>query len=207
MKALSQTCPLHLASGSPRRRELLESVGIPLVVSAPSVDEDSRAGESPDAYVERIVAAKIEAARATSLRVDRAAILVADTIVVSDGNLLGKPADRSEAMAMVTRIAGKAHEVKTRFHLEIVGAPGAALARTVATRVFVRPLPPAWIERYADTGEGMDKAGGYAVQGRFAFAVERIEGSYTNVVGLPLCEVVRAMDDLHLVPTFLAAAT
>jgi septum formation protein len=197
---LSRSTPLLLASGSPRRRALLESAGIPLVVRPADVDEAERAHETPEAYAERVVTAKMQAARAQATG-PFAAILVADTIVVCDGRVLGKPSSRDEAIDIVTRLSGRAHEVKTRFALERIGGRAdraQAVARTVVTEVHVRALPRVWIERYADTKEGFDKAGSYAVQGRFAFAIERIVGSYTNVVGLPLCEVVQALDDLGL---------
>jgi septum formation protein len=201
---LSDDTPLLLASASPRRRELLASVGLPLVVDPVGADESEREGEPPEVYLERVVRAKLHASRDRAAG-SIAARLVADTIVVADGRVLGKPRDRAEAIEIVSALSGRAHEVKTRFHVERVGPePQRELARTVTTRVHVRELPRAWIERYADTGEGSDKAGAYAIQGRFAFAVERVEGSYTNVVGLPLCEVVAALDGLGLIPRFLA---
>ncbi len=187
---------LILASASPRRRELLASLGLPFRAVACAVDEAERAGEQPEAYLERIVGMKLEAAR---LGMDPAcaAVLVADTTVVCEGAILGKPRDVAEARAMVASIAGRAHEVKTRFCVELAGG-AKSVATTVTTKVIVRSLPPEWIDAYAATGEGLDKAGAYAIQGRFAFAVERIEGSYTNVVGLPLSEVVSALDALGL---------
>lgn len=211
MRVLSHSSPLVLASGSPRRRQLLESVGIPLRVLRCEIDEDVRGAETPDAYLERIVAAKLAAAqdalRATVELAAHSVLLVADTTVTLDGEILGKPTDPEAGARMIAQLAGRAHEVKTRFGIAVAGEgseAGKVLAETVCTRVFVRALSDAWIERYARCGEGDDKAGGYAVQGRFAFAIERIEGSYANVVGLPLCEVVRALDALGLIPWFLS---
>lgn len=176
-------------------------MGIPLVVRAAAVDEDAHAGERPDAYLQRIARAKLEAALSVKPS-DAAATLVADTIVVCDGAMLGKPRDRDDAIDIVRRLSGRAHEVETRF-LIATRENQEPRGASVTTRVFVRALSAAWIERYADTKEGFDKAGSYAVQGIFAFAIERIEGSYTNVVGLPLCEVVRTFDELGMIPRFL----
>jgi septum formation protein len=188
--------PLVLGSASPRRRELLELLGVPFLVRAVDVDEGARAGEKPEAYLERVAQAKLEAVRAAGS--ERAgAILVADTTVVAPGDhVLGKPADDAEAAAMLARLAGATHEVKTRFLLA-APPPGPALhAETVTTRVSFRPLSGAEIARYVATGEGRDKAGSYAVQGRAAAFVSRLEGSYTAVVGLPLCEVAVALRGL-----------
>jgi septum formation protein len=186
--------PLVLGSASPRRRELLSLMGIPLVVRAASVDESQRPAESPDAYLERIALAKLDAIRSLGSAGD-CGVLVADTIVVApDGALLGKPADDDDARAMLDRLAGATHDVRTRFLLGemAVGSPPAH-AETVITRVTFRSLSEDEARAYATAGEGRDKAGAYAVQGRAAAFVQRIEGSYTNVVGLPLCEVMVAM--------------
>jgi septum formation protein len=185
--------PLVLGSASPRRRELLELLGVPFVVRAADVDEGTRAQEKPDAYLERVAQAKLEAVRAAGN--ERAgAILVADTTVVAPGDhVLGKPTDDADAAAMLAHLAGATHEVKTRF-LIASPLPGPALhGETVTTRVSFRALSSEEIDRYVATGEGRDKAGSYAVQGRAAAFVSRIEGSYTAVVGLPLCEVAVAL--------------
>jgi septum formation protein len=189
--------PLVLGSASPRRREMVATIGVPAVVRAVDVDESARAGEAPDAYLERVAAAKLDAVRSGDLG-DVAGVLVADTIVVApDGAVLGKPAGDDDACAMVERLAGATHAVSTRFLLA-EPAPSAAVAhgQTVTTRVTFRALLPGEARAYAATGEGRDKAGAYAVQGRAAAFVERIDGSYTSVVGLPLCEVVVALHRL-----------
>jgi septum formation protein len=195
--------PLVLGSASPRRRELLLLLGLPVVVHPARADESSRAGETPNAYLGRIVAAKLDAVRSlskgqgSSLRPGQA-VLVADTIVVApDGAILGKPSDEEESRAMLERLAGATHDVSTRFALA-GGAHDlpAAHAQTVTTRVTFRALEGAELRDYAAGGEGKDKAGGYAVQGMAAAFVQRIEGSYTNVVGLPLCEVMVALRNL-----------
>ena len=177
--------PLVLASASPRRRELLSRVGVPLVVRPVAVDEAVLTGEGPVDYLERVVAAKAEAAR----RFGTGATLVADTSVILDGEILGKPADDEEARSMIAQLAGREHEVATRFELS-----EGQHAETVRTRVWFRPLSSAQIDRYVATGEGRDKAGAYGIQGVGAMLVTRVEGSYTNVVGLPLAEVVEALE-------------
>jgi len=201
MLPMSPTRPLVLGSASPRRRELLTLAGVPVVVRTAEVDEAARAGESGDAYLERVALAKLAAVRAVlhdAGQVD--GLLVADTIVLApEGDILGKPADDQQAREMLRRLAGRTHEVRTRFVLAEARSAGAPLhAETVATRVTMRALGDAEVEVYAASGEGRDKAGGYAVQGRAAAFVSRIEGSYTNVVGLPLCEVVVALRGLGL---------
>lgn len=189
-----------LGSTSPRRRELIASLGVPFVVASIDVDESKREGETPSAYLERVVAAKLVSALGACASLSAHAgrprgVLVADTIVVAPGGaLLGKPGSDAEARGMITRLDGTSHEVRTRFALasEDAGADE-SVAQTVATRVVFRRLTPLEIDGYVASGEGRDKAGAYAVQGRAAAFVEGIVGSYTNVVGLPLCEVVVAM--------------
>lgn len=206
---LSAARPLYLASGSPRRREILENLRIPYVVRAASADESTREGEPPAAYLERVARAKLDAACAAlataamaseELR-EAAAVLVADTSVIAEGAILGKPASTDEAEAMIARLAGRTHEVWTRF---VVGEATAAATplheETVVTQVTFRALTPARIRAYAESGEGMDKAGAYAVQGLGAALVARIDGSYTNVVGLPACELAVALEALGLLP-------
>jgi septum formation protein len=127
---------------------------------------------------------------------------VADTTVVApDGAILGKPADDDEAAAMILRLAGATHEVSTRFALAPRSDGAVAVARTVTTRVTLRPVTRAEALAYAATGEGRDKAGAYAVQGRASMFIERLEGSYTAVVGLPLCEVTEALRALGWPPS------
>lgn len=187
---------LVLGSGSPRRREYVTSLGLDFVVRPADVDESVRAGEAALAYLERICDAKLRAVMGASS--PAALVLVADTSVVVDGDVLGKPADAAENAAMITRLAGRAHDVSTRFAL---GRGGSTLhAETVTTRVTFRDLGPAHVARYVASAEGLDKAGGYAVQGFGAWLVARIEGSYSNVVGLPMCELVRALEGVGAFP-------
>jgi septum formation protein len=188
--------PLVLGSASPRRREMIAMLGVPAVIRAAQVDESQQPGEAPEGYLERVTRTKLDAIRGSSVDPREAAgVLVADTIVVApSGNILGKPADEDDARAMIDRLAGVTHVVSTRFVLAKAHAEAPiAHAQTVTTRVTFRALFPDEARAYAATGEGRDKAGAYAVQGRAAAFVERIEGSYTNVVGLPLSEVVVAM--------------
>ena len=214
---ITPAAPLILGSASPRRREILESLGIAHVVVSADIDESPRAGESADLYLERIALAKLDAvcerllkgadtgaslgSRGGAARSAWVAVLVADTSVILEGALLGKPADESEAYAMILRLAGRTHTVKTRFAIAARATRSAevAHAETVATSVTFRPLTGAEARAYAASREGLDKAGAYAVQGLGAAIVSRIDGSYSNVVGLPACEVVVALGKLGLV--------
>jgi len=178
--------PLVLASASPRRHELLSALGLALSVRPSEVDETPLSGEDPTLHVARLAAAKA-AAVAYALRAEGTAALVlaADTTVTIDGAILGKPADDQDALAMLRRLAGRSHEVRTACRL--VRADDGRAAATVAASV-VRFAP--WDERlarwYVSTGEPRDKAGAYGIQGRGVLLTEAIEGSWSNVVGLPL---------------------
>lgn len=191
---ISNDNPLILASASPRRRDLLAALGIPLCVAPTDIDETVRPEEDPSTYVERIVNTKMAAAL-TNLRGASAAtgavVLVADTIVVLEQEILGKPKDVEHALTLLKRLAGRPHRVLTRYALASPDlASTASYTRTVATEVTMASVSEVSLERYAQTGEGLDKAGAYAAQGIGAFLVQRLVGSYTNVVGLPVSEVV-----------------
>ena len=210
--------PILLGSGSPRRREILSNLRVPFVVHVVPADESTLPGEGASAYLERVVLAKLEAvagafdprSSAPAEVRETSAVLVADTSVIENGAILGKPESTDEAEAMIARLAGRTHEVWTRFAIGAslavaFGADPSPLvvpkvlhAETVITRVTFRSLTAARIRAYAESGEGSDKAGGYAVQGLGAGLVARIEGSYTNVVGLPACEVIVALEGLGL---------
>jgi septum formation protein len=185
--------PLALGSASPRRRALLEGLGIPLVVVAVDVDERRRHDETPEAYLARVVDDKLRAVLADDRARESSVVLVADTIVLLEDQILGKPADAARARSMLAELSGRAHEVRTRFALGVPSERGHVHAETVGTTVEFRALASDEIDRYVATGEGTDKAGGYAIQGIGSFAVKRIEGSYANVVGLPVCEVIVAL--------------
>jgi septum formation protein len=193
---------LFLASNSPRRREILTNLRIPFVARGADADETVHPGELPAAYLERVARAKLAAAGTLLDAVGAVdAILVADTSVILGDEILGKPGSVDEAEQMIARLAGRTHEVWTRF---VVGSaeasPRIRHEETVATKVTFRALAPARIRAYAESGEGTDKAGAYAVQGLGAALVSRIEGSYSNVVGLPACEVVVALEALGSLP-------
>jgi len=193
----ASSAPLVLGSASPRRREMIAWLGLPFVVRTAAIDESVRDREAPLAYLERVAQRKLEAVRALDLGPARG-VLVADTVVVpSDGAILGKPGDDAEAAAMILRLAATTHVVCTRFVLADPGAASPARhAQTVTTHVTFRAVSEQEAAAYAATGEGRDKAGAYGVQGRAAAFIDRLEGSYTNVVGLPLSEVVVAMRTL-----------
>lgn len=176
----NSTGRLVLASGSPRRLEILRSLGIEPTVRPVDIDETPEEHEMPDRYVLRLARAKAsERADAGEL------VLGADTIVVLDDELLGKPRDAAEARAMLARLAGRTHLVATG--LAIVDAAKGTVVDAIAnTKVRMTPMTEAQIAWYVDTGEPLDKAGSYGIQGTGALFVHSIEGNYSNVVGLPL---------------------
>jgi septum formation protein len=185
---------LVLASASPRRQQLLRWLQIEYAIDPPEVDESVRPGEAGVVLVERLAAAK---AAAVAARRPMDWILAADTVVEIDGELLNKPADRPEAAAMLRRLAGREHRVLTGFTLLAPGAVPRA-GEVVVTRVHFRPLGPAEVAAYVASGEPDGKAGGYAIQGFGAGLVSRIDGSFTNVIGLPLDEVGQALAEAGL---------
>jgi nucleoside triphosphate pyrophosphatase len=176
---------LILASASPRRAELLRAAGYEFDVVVADVDESIRDGESPAAYVRRLAADK-SAAAAPVVRSPDAVILGADTTVVVSGEILAKPRDDRDAAAMLRRLSGRAHEVLTGLSLRR-GTYEAGRVET--TIVHVASLSDDEITWYVQTGEGRDKAGAYAIQGVASRFIPRIEGSYSNVVGLPVASV------------------
>lgn len=189
---------LILASASPRRRELLSRVGIPLEVRATEVPEVGPGDGIPGLEVSRINARRKAEALASLPENELPAgrlILAADTEVVLDGEALGKPATPEAASLMLKRLSGRSHTVITAFALMRSGQTG-GLFREVCTEVCFKPLSDAEISGYIATHEPFDKAGGYGIQGVGAFLVKEIRGSYTNVVGLPLVEVLEALAEL-----------
>ena len=190
LRVLSAAHPLVLGSASPRRREILGSLGIPCVVVPAAVDESTAPGEKPRDYLERVVTLKRRAVLEALAGRAAGAVLVADTSVTLGDEIFGKPADAAEAERMLERLSGREHVVFTRYALSAPDG-GALRERTVASRVWLRTATREELRGYAASGEGFDKAGAYAVQGLGAFLIERIDGSYTNVVGLPACELVQ----------------
>lgn len=180
---------LHLASRSPRRAELLRLLGVDFVLVDVEVDESQRAGELPADYVRRVAADK---ARAGSAQLDAsAAVLAADTTVSVDGVIFGKPRDEADATAMLTHLSGRWHEVFTAL---VIAIDGRQRIDVVKTRVEFRVLEPASIAAYWCSGEPADKAGAYGIQGLGGALIKRIDGSYSAVVGLPLCETLALLD-------------
>lgn len=189
---------IYLASQSPRRGALLRQIDVAFDVIPHAVDESRRAGESVPEYASRLAWAKarggIEGANQQGLA--PRPVLGADTVVTVEGDLFGKPRDQTEAAEMLRRLSGKTHEVLTAVALagsgrdDSIDVLGSAL---VVTHVTLDPLSADDIERYLQTGESADKAGAYAVQGRAAAFIARIDGSYSGAMGLPLREVARLL--------------
>jgi septum formation protein len=171
-----------LASNSPRRRELLAQVGMTFLVAPANVDESMRAGEIPNDYAERLA---LDKARAVASRRQEGIVIAADTIVVVGGSIFGKPSDAADALRMLSELSGRGHEVITGLAV-MDAATGRSAARTSVTHVWFRDLSAKEIMAYVATGEPLDKAGAYGIQERGALLVERIDGCYSNVVGLPL---------------------
>ncbi len=177
---------LILASESPRRRFLLEQAGIEFSVIPSSFDENSVKLSSPDVYVRHLAESK---ARDVSKRYPDSWVIGADTIVFIDDTILGKPVSKAEARTMLKRLSGRTHQVMTGYCI-CCHRIGRLVSDTVTTEVRFKELTEREIDWYINSGEPFDKAGAYAIQGIGTFLVRRINGSYTNVVGLPLCEVL-----------------
>jgi septum formation protein len=179
---------LVLASGSPRRAEILRSVGWDFEKAIPDVDESIVAGESPEDYVERLA---LEKAKAVSSRFDRRIVLAADTTVVIDGEIIGKPVDLDDARGMIAKLAGNWHAVLTGV---AVSSDGVVKTGMQSTRVKFASMSDKEIEFLVERGDPLDKAGAYAVQAQAALFIEGIEGDYWNVVGLPISLVYRLVE-------------
>lgn len=182
-----------LASSSPRREKLLRKLGLDFRIISPNVIEKHTDGESPDEYVLRISLEKALTVAATLE--DKYIVIGADTIVVCDGRILGKPKDEEEAKSMLMRLSGRYHLVMTG--LSIVKPKSEIMhIENVKSMVKFKSLNPHEIEEYVKSNEPLDKAGGYAAQGIGAFMIEEIKGSFTNVVGLPLSSLSNALKNL-----------
>lgn len=186
---------LYLASASPRRRELLEQIGVAFSVQVADVDESPLPAECPEAYVARLAQVKARAAQAKIPVLD-AVVLGADTCVVLEGRILGKPQNREDALQMLAALSGRTHEVLTAVAL---AQQAACAVQVVRTEVQFRPLRAGEAEAYWDTGEPQDKAGSYGIQGLAAVFVREIKGSYSAVVGLPLCETAQMLEQAGIV--------
>ena len=188
-------CQLILASESPRRKELLSALGVPFLVMPSGVDEVPFPGEAPARFAMR--AAKDKGTEVAQKH-PFSWVLSADTIVVIDGKILGKPKDRADARRMLAMLAGREHRVYTSVSL-LCGKRGYKDAGTEVTRVVFRPLTRSEIAAYARTGECDDKAGAYAAQGAGMLLIDRIAGSFSNVVGLPMTRVVSMLSKAGLI--------
>lgn len=181
---MNPSSKLFLASASPRRRELLATLGYDFEVIIPEIDETPFPNEKPRAYAERLAEEKACAVDAEGV------IVAADTVVVHHQTILGKPVDATDARTMLSTLSGDRHEVITGV---CVRSKGHIVVFSCRTEVLFRMLLEAEIDAYVTTGDPMDKAGAYAIQGGAAHMVQSISGSYTNVVGLPLCELYEAL--------------
>lgn len=186
---------LFLASASPRRRELLAQIAVPCVTQIASIDENPLPAEPAAAYVERLAREKARAGLLALGGRDDAVVLGADTAVVLDGRILGKPADLNESRAMLQALSGRSHQVLTA--VALVGG-GREAARVVSSDVSFRPISEAEIEAYWASGEPCDKAGSYGIQGLAAVFVSQLQGSYSAVVGLPLCETAELLGEFGI---------
>ena len=183
--------PLILASSSPRRRELLNQIGMAYQVIVADIDESIRPGEDAGDYVCRMAREKaLEVQRRDGVTV---AVLGADTAVVVNGRILGKPVDREDALRMLEDLSGRTHEVYSA--VALVSPGGGLRERLNITRVTFSELDRAWIGRYCDSGDPMDKAGAYGVQGIAAQKISHMEGSYSGVMGLPLHETAEILQE------------
>lgn len=179
-----------LASASPRRKELLHQVGIDPVIR-PSHVEEVITSQEPDQVVKELSSQKALDVAAGYQGQD-VVVIGADTVVAADGQILGKPADREDAVRMITMLAGRSHQVYTGVTV-VFGKTGKTVTFAEKTDVHVYPMTRSQIENYVDTGEPMDKAGAYGIQGYFAAYIQGIRGDYTNVVGLPVGRVCQTL--------------
>ena len=176
---------IYLASGSPRRRELLQQIGVSFRVIDANLDETAIQGESPLAYVSRLAQAKAMAGWERSGDSGGAPVLAADTAVVLDGRILGKPAGMNDAIAMLLQLSGRAHEVLTAVAMRTAAGIEVKVSHSMVT---FRPIDSSEASAYWETGEPTDKAGAYAIQGYAAIFISDLKGSYSGVMGLPLFE-------------------
>lgn len=192
---ISSSFPFILASASPRREELLRSVGLKFKILPAHVNEDYINGETPRQHVRRLSQDK---ARTLAHKYPDAWVLGADTIVVIDNLILGKPKNKTQARQMLERLSGREHKVFTGFTLTRT-AFSVAKTKVIQSTVKFKSINTEEMEWYISCDEPYDKAGGYAVQGKGAYFIRAIRGSYTNVIGLPLCEVLEELKKLNAI--------
>jgi septum formation protein len=187
---------IYLASKSPRRAELLRQIGIEFVVQALDVDESRVPTESPAEYVSRMATTKAGVvAEQLDSQQEPYAVLAADTTIALDGDTIGKPANREQCHSILQQLSGRQHLVLSAVAL---ATPGNIALRLTQNRVSFRSLSASEIESYCATGEPMDKAGAYAIQGKAAIFIEHLEGSYSAVMGLPLYETAELLQDANI---------
>ena len=189
---------LILASASPRRLELLHQLGLRLRVQPAHIDETPQDHEKPHAYVQRVAHEKC-LAQLSATAAEGLPLLAADTTVILDQTILGKPEDASQATHMLQQLSGKRHEVATAF---CISFQGHVVQQMVTTQVVFRAIDASEMKAYVDSNEWNGKAGGYAIQGRAAAFVTEVRGSITNVIGLPLAEVLLALRSLGALPCY-----
>jgi septum formation protein len=182
---------IFLASGSPRRRELLRQIGVSFRVVGADLDETAFRGESPLAYVSRLAQAKAAVGWERSRDSGGAPVLAADTAVVLEGRILGKPADMNDAIAMLLQLSGRAHEVLTAVALRSTAGTEVKVSQSTVT---FRSIDRSEARAYWETGEPSDKAGAYAIQGYAAIFISDLKGSYSGVMGLPLFETAALLE-------------
>lgn len=188
---MTESHDIWLASASPRRRELLQQIGVRFSLLQVDVAEEAHPNEAPEVMVLRLALEKARAGRARLDTTDNAPVLGADTVVVSHGKVLGKPKDRDHALEMLLSLGGERHQVMTA--VALVGADGEEQSRLSVSTVQFRSIDLDEASAYWASGEPADKAGGYAIQGLAALFIERLEGSYSGVMGLPLFETAELL--------------
>jgi septum formation protein len=199
VRAANDVSVLVLASASPRRRELLQRAGLRFEVMPADVPEEMREGEHPRALVERLAAEKAAAVRSRLPERPRRLVLGSDTVVVLGDAILGKPRDAEEAVAMLLRLSGRTHSVWTGVAVFATDS-AAPCVRSIESRVTLRSVAEAELRAYVATGEPLDKAGAYALQGEGRRLVDRVDGSESNVIGLPLEETLALLAAAGLAP-------
>ena len=193
--SINSTASFILASASPRRRELFQSIGLKFKIIPAHVNENYLAGESPRQHVKRL---SIDKAMVIARKYPEAWVLGADTIVVIDGLILGKPKNKTQAREMLQNLSGREHKVFTGFTIAHVAAK-IYKTKVIQSAVQFKTISPKEMDWYVSCDEPYDKAGGYAVQGKGACFIQSIYGSYTNVIGLPLCEVLEELKKLKAI--------
>ncbi len=194
---MEQQATLILASSSPRRQELIQTLGLPVVIRASLADETVEPGLSPSQIVETLSLRKAEAVVSSLTGEEGDVVIGSDTIVVLDGRVLGKPKDETDAAEMLGSLQGRAHEVFSGVAVVDVRT-GRAVTAHRRTKVYMKPLDAEQIRRYILTGEPHDKAGAYGIQGMGATIVEKIEGDYFTVVGLPLALLTELLERFYI---------